>query len=63
MLERFTHLIIRLKEILLRTDEASAGNAAEITSLTAEVFTLRKDQADTLKALDELEGVIKKWES
>ena len=66
MLERLVHLIVRLKEVLLKVEErqhdSASGNSPEIALLNAEVFALRKDQADALKALDELERVIKKWE-
>ena len=66
MLERLISLIVRLKEVFLRMEESrneAYGNEAEIAALTAEMITLKKDQSDAMKALDELEEVIKKWET
>jgi len=64
MLERLAQLIIRLKEVLLHVEERQKeahGNEAEIKDLHAELVSLKKDQVDAMKALDELEEVIKKW--
>jgi predicted nucleic acid-binding Zn-ribbon protein len=66
MLDRLLQLIIRLKEILLHVEERQQeahGNEVEIEDLNAELVTLKKDQVDAMKALDDLEEVIKKWES
>ena len=65
MLERLISLIVRLKEVFLRMEESrneAHGNEAEIAALTAEMITLKKDQSDAMKVLDELEEAIKKWE-
>jgi len=66
MLERLVQLIIRLKQVLLRIEEReqdSHGNEAEIEALKLELGGLQADQAAAMKALDDLEEVIKKWES
>ena len=66
MLERLVNLIVRLKEILLHVEERQQeahGNEVEIEDLKVELGSLKADQAAAMKALDDLEEVIKKWES
>ncbi len=65
MLERLIHLIVRLKEILFQVGERQRdlyGNEIEIKKLTTELAILKQGEIDAMKALDELEEVIKKWE-
>ena len=65
MLERLVNLMTKLKDIFLRMDECqeeAAGNEIEIAALHAEITSLKKDQADAIIILDELEEAIKKWE-
>ena len=66
MLERLIHLIMRLKEILFQVGEQqkeSNGNEIEIKKLPTELASLKQGEIDAMKALDELEEVIIKWES
>ena len=66
MLERLINLIVRLKDVFLRMEESrneARGNEEEMAALVAEMGLLKKDKEDALKALDELEEVIKKWET
>jgi len=65
MIDRLLNLIIRLKDIFLRIEEReqeSYGNVAEISALHIEINSLKKDKEDAMKALDDLEKAIKKWE-
>jgi len=72
MLERLLQLIIRLKEILLHVEDRQKkahGNEAEMEALqkdygrlNTELGSLKADQAAAMKALDDLDEVIKKWE-
>ena len=65
MIERLINLISRLKVIFLKLEERQEelrGNEEELEVLKLEVDSLKKDQADAMKVLDELEETIKKWE-
>jgi len=65
MLERLVNLLSRLKDIFLKMEEhqkEADGNEQENAVLKLELDTLKKDQADAIKVLDELEEAIKKWE-
>lgn len=65
MIERLINLISRLKVIFLKLEERQeelSGNEEELEVLKLEVDSLKKDQADAMKVLDELEETIKKWE-
>ena len=65
MTNRLLALIIRLKTIFLRIEEReqeTRGNEKEISALNIELASVKKDQADAMKALDDLEKAIKKWE-
>ena len=66
MFERLVPLLFRLKAIFLKWEERqkeATGNEKELEILKVEVNSLKKDHSDAMKALDELDEVIKKWES
>jgi len=66
MLERLLDLITRLKTIFLKMETTQVDYSAtvnEIVILKSKIDDLEKDQNDAMKALDDLEEVIKKWES
>ena len=64
MLDRLLNLVLRLKNIFLKIEEREAhGNATEMSALNEELTVLKKEHTDAMQALDELEEVIKKWES
>jgi len=65
MTNRLLHLINRLRGIFLSMEEREKevrGNETKILALNLEIKNLKEDQDDAMKALDDLETVIKKWE-
>ena len=66
MIERLVDLIMRLKAIFATQAVTNSGvgtHGRELAAMEAKIDSLMAEQNEAIKLLDELEEVIKKWES